>query len=322
MTPSPCHPATPSQEVSCWTARPAPSLVGLSLLVPLYRDDPSPLIAALARCQPGPDTELVVYDDGSADPALTTRLHAALSAYPGPARLLSASVNRGRSAARNRLIANAKGRHLLFLDADMIPDDARFLNRWQALITAEDPIAGFGGISVSQAPNTKDTALHKFLAARSHCHSAAWRARDPAQHTATSNLLVRADIMAKVPFDEGFKGWGWEDVEWALRARAHGAIVHIDNPATHAGLDPVPTLLRKFREGGPNYGRLLKKHPAAVRRFASYRLARLLRLCGGHLALRPLMGWVARDPAGVVPLPARHAAAKIYRTACYAEHLS
>ncbi|HWA01824.1 MAG TPA: glycosyltransferase family 2 protein [Caulobacterales bacterium] len=288
----------------------------LSILTPFHRHDPSPLLERLAQMA-GDEAEMVLLDDGSGSIDLVSTVVRAADRLPFPARLVVWEKNRGRAAARNRLIAEARGVYVLFLDADMIPDAPDFLRRWLDLIDAEGPAAAFGGLSLKQAPRKRDTALHHFLFGRSDCRDAAARARDAAQFTAASNLLVRRDVLARTPFDSGFHGWGWEDVDWALRAAEIGPIRHIDNPATHAGLDSAATLLRKCREAGPNYERLLRKHPRA-RRFASYRAARALRALPGQKRLRPPLAALARSAA---PLPLRHAALKLYRTSIYAEHL-
>ncbi len=295
----------------------------LSILTPVFRHDPTPIEQSLAAAA-GPDRarlEWVILDDGSADPVLTARLEALAAQTALTVRLIVLPQNAGRAAARNRLIAEARARHVLFLDADMVPDEPGFAGRWLALIDGEAPPAAFGGFSVTQAPDLKATALHRFMSARSDCRNAEDRARDPAQFTATSNLLVRRDVLAATPFDEGFVGWGWEDVDWALRASRFGPIRHIDNPATHAGLDSVETLLRKFGEAGPNYARLAGKHPEAVTRFASWRAAQAIRHIPGHKAARPALAFLARDPWGLTPMLARHAALKLYRTSIYAEHM-
>ena len=59
----------------------------------------------------------------------------------------------------------------------------------------------------------------------------------PEKYVFTSNLLIRRDVFDAEPFDAGFVGWGWEDVEWGMRVSRRHPIAHIDNPATHLGLD-------------------------------------------------------------------------------------
>ncbi len=296
-----------------------PASPSLSILTPVYDHDASPLIAGLARGRVRDRVEIILLDDGSPDAAVVQALKATASKLDLPISIVEGRSNVGRSRARNRLVDLACGGHVLLLDADMIPDADDFLDRWISLIHKAAPAIAFGGFSVSQAPHTRDTALHRFVSIRSDCRRAADRARDPAQFTTTSNLLIRRDVIAAIPFDESFAGWGWEDVEWALRAQAVHKILHIDNTATHAGLDDEDTLLRKARQGAANYRRLFDKHPAAVQAFRSFRAARRLKAVPGVMALRPMLERLVR--ARAAPLSARNAAYKLFRTLTYAQAL-
>lgn len=296
---------------------PAPRL---SVLTPFHRDDPTPLLRALAHTHAAGDVEIILINDGGGDAALFSRVLTHAERLPFAATLIVWGANRGRAAARNRLIEAARGAHVLFLDADMIPERTDFLDRWLDIIAAQDPAVAFGGFTVTPQA-CAETKLHRALAARSDCRPAAQRAKSPAQFTATSNLLVRADTLRAVPFDTAFRGWGWEDVDWALRAAMRAPILHVDNPALHAGLDTVDTLLRKFGEAGPNYARLAAKHPDAVAAFRSSKAARVFQRAPARDRLKAAFEWIARDPFGVTPLTARCAALKLYRTAVYAEHL-
>ncbi len=291
----------------------------LSVLTPFYRHDPRPLLRALARTHRAADVEIILLDDGGANAGDIAALYAVAEHMPCAVTLIVRARNQGRAAARNRLLAAAQARHVLFLDADMIPESPDFLDRWLDLIEARDPAIAFGGFSVpAQAP--QETALHRALSHASDCRDADARNADPAQFTTTSNLLVRRDVLVVEPFDDAFHGWGWEDVEWALRAAACADILHIDNRATHVGLDSAETLLRKARQAGPNYARLAAKHPHAVRRFRTHRAARLMKRSGAG-RLKPLFAWAARDPLGLTPMRARCAALKLYRATIYGESL-
>ena len=293
----------------------------LSVLAPTFRHDPTPLINALAAelSVLSVDVELLIYDDGSCDPDLVARIADALQRCPAPARLLVASRNSGRAQARNALVDAACGDHVLLLDADMRPQSPDFLARWLALIAAGNPSVAFGGFTVADDPAAPRTALHRYLARRSDCHGAAARAADPARFTATSNLLVRRDILAAAPFDARFSGWGWEDVEWALRVSDICAIRHIDNPALHDGLDTPEALIAKYRQAGANYNRLARAHPAAMARFPSWRAAHALSRTRGHAYARPVLAAIARTDG--VPMLLRHAALKLFRTSIYADNL-
>lgn len=307
-----------SVEVIDNAARAAAGTPALSVLVPFFRDDPGPLLAALAREAQGAvgRAEVVLLDDAGGDPALSARAEAAVRALPLPARLVRLAVNEGRAKGRNRLAAEARGRHLLFVDSDMLPDRPDFLQRWLA-VADEDAPAAVGGFSLQQVTAGPEHALHAALQLRAECVGAEARARQPEKYVFTSNLLVRRDVLAAEAFDEGFRGWGWEDVEWGMRVAARYGVRHIDNSATHLGLDTAEALAAKYENSGPNFARVLAAHPERVRTYPSYRVARALRRWPARTALRATLRRLALSPRA--PLPARIAAMKLLRAAVYAE---
>jgi glycosyltransferase involved in cell wall biosynthesis len=100
----------------------APASPTLSVLIPFYRDDPRRLLDALNRQADG-GVEVVLLDDGGVEPALSADVAAHVLTLSIPLRLISLSANEGRSKGRNRLARHARAQSLLFLDADMLPDD-------------------------------------------------------------------------------------------------------------------------------------------------------------------------------------------------------
>lgn len=291
--------------------------VRLSVLTPFHKHDPSPMLARMRNAPAG--VEFVLLDDGSNAPALIGNVIAEAEQMNAPVRVIVWAGNRGRAAGRNRLIAEARGAYVLFLDADMAPDTQSFLSIWLGIIATQQPDVAFGGLSLQHASPTTETALHHGLFARSDCRPASMRARAPAQFTASANLLVRRAFLEAHPFDDGFTGWGFEDVDWALTAARHTEILHVDNSAAHVGLDDVATLMRKSAEAGPNFARLAEKHPAHVTRFAAHRVARALKLAPDLPRLRATFARVAESSA---PMALRCAAFKLYRASHFAEHMS
>jgi hypothetical protein len=291
----------------------------LSVLIPFLRDDPTDLLRQLDSEAPALSgaVEVVLLDDGTGDAALTARLRGALDALALPARLIILSVNEGRARGRNRLTIAARGRAWLFLDSDMKPDTPRFLQTWIALTAERDPAVAFGGFSLDQAPDDPRFAVHRALSGASECLPASERAKQPEKYVYTSNLLVRRDVFAAEAFDPGFSGWGWEDVEWAMRVSRRFEVVHIDNPATHMGLDTVEDLARKFDQGAGNFARVVALHPETVAAYPSYRAARALK----RLPARPWLRGLTRRAAGssALPVRARAFALRLYRAAVYAD---
>lgn len=291
----------------------------LSVLMPFLRDDPEELLRRLDAEASALDgvVEIVVLDDGTRDAALTERLTCLVKAMALPVRLITLPTNEGRSGGRNRLSTAARGQSLLFLDSDMLPDTDRFLKIWADLAATENPAVAFGGFSLLQAPADPRFAVHRAMAAKSDCVSHEERAKQPEKYVFTSNLLVRRDVFEAEAFDAGFTGWGWEDVEWAIRVSQRFPITHVDNAATHLGLDTVGTLARKYEQAAPNFARMAARHPQIVAAYPSYRAARRLKALPGLALWRTL----ARKAAGTETLPvaARAFSLRLYRTMLYAD---
>lgn len=295
-------------------ARPA-----LSVLVPFHKDDPCLLIEALsdeAGALAG-SVELVLLDDGTGDEDLVQRVQVAVQASRLPTRFIRLKKNEGRSRGRNRLTASARGGSYLFLDSDMLPDDRRFLQNWADLVANQDPAVAFGGFSLLQASRDRAFDVHRAMAERSECIPYQARARQPEKYVYTSNLLVRRDVFEAEAFDSNFAGWGWEDVEWAMRVARRFRVVHLDNPATHLGLETADRLAGKYEQSVANFARVVQLHPDFVSQYPSYRAARILKATPGVKQWRTLLKHAALNDR--LPTPARAFSLRLYRAALYAE---
>jgi hypothetical protein len=184
-------------------------------------------------------------------------------------------------------------------------------------LVEEDVPAAFGGFSVDSTSHNPDEALHRALQTRAECLPASIRALQPEKYVYTSNLLVRRDVFEAEAFDEGFTGWGWEDVEWGMRVTPRFGVRQIENTAAHLGLDTAAVLAGKYEQSVVNFARVVARHPTIIRRYPSYRLARILR----HIPLRSLWRPLLKQTAlqSRAPLLARIVAMKGYRAALYAE---
>lgn len=286
----------------------------LSILIPTFRDDPTALLKALD--DPSAGAEVVVLDDGGGDDALAERIARRVEKLRVPVRFVRLSSNEGRAKGRNRLASHARGGHFLFLDSDMLPDTPDFVSRWAAVAESNAPVA-FGGFTLDQTPQRPEHALHRAMALKSDCTPAPERAKAPEKHVFTSNLLVRRDVFETIGFDEGFSGWGWEDVEWAMRVVRQHPILHIDNTATHLGLDPAPAMAAKYEQSAANFARVVASHRDIVSAYPSYKVASALKKVPLRQAWRPLLKRIALAEAA--PIPFRALAMRLYRAALYIE---
>jgi glycosyltransferase involved in cell wall biosynthesis len=291
----------------------------LSVLMPFLRDDPRDLLQLLDReaAFVGGAVEIVILDDGTDDRELTTELIAVVERMALPVRLITLSRNEGRSIGRNRLAEAARGGSLLFLDSDMRPDRADFLKTWIDLVTTQDPAVAFGGFSLLQASAEAKFSVHRAMATQSECLSSEERSKTPEKYVYTSNLLVRRDVFETEAFDRAFSGWGWEDVEWAMRVSRRYPVIHVDNPATHMGLDTTAQLAGKYEQSAGNFARVVAKHPDIIAGYPSFKVARMLKRAPMLKTLRPLMKRAAL--ADWLPVKARAFSLRLYRAALYAE---
>jgi len=287
----------------------------LSVLIPFYRESPNRLLAALDGSDA--DVEIVVLDDGSGDAKLSDAVAGAVRSMTTPARFLVLEANEGRAAGRNRLAAEARGRHLLFLDSDMLPDAPGFLLRWQRLVGLENPAVAFGGFSLDQAPRTRANAVHRAMALRSDCLPAATRRLAPEKHVFNLQPADPPRHPCGRAVRRRLRGWGWEDVEWAMRVSRRHPIVHIDNPATHLGLTPARTMADKFEQSAANFARVVRAHHDIVSQYPSYRAARMLKRVPLRGLWRPWLKATALFEAA--PDGMRAFALRLYRAALYAE---
>lgn len=288
----------------------------LSILIPFYKDDPTPLMTSLntligARC----DFEILLLDDGCPDMELNSAVARTLRAMVTPARLISATDNMGRAEGRNLLAHQARGDWLLYLDADMQPCDDAFLTAYLERIEDGGFDAAFGGYVVPDAAKAEHE-LHAALARSSDHNDAGMRSQIGATAFCSSNLLVRRTVMIDIPFDADFTGWGWEDVDWAVRAGAAFRLIHLDNAARHDGLQPAEALLSKFRQGAVNYARLLDKHPE-LENLPGAQAARALSVVPFQSALRGL--WSRLVTSENAPMRLRTLALKLWRASWTAE---
>lgn len=253
----------------------------LSVLVPVFDRDIAPLANALLEEIRGQDlghqVEIVFVDDASPDRTLAAANRVAIDALGSSfARLLELPRNLGRAGARNRLMAEAEGAWLLFLDADVMPDRKDFLGAYLESCRPESAVV-CGGISYALCPEPEPAySFYLFYGRRASVAPAATRNHCPWRWLFTANVMVRRDVALAVPFEERFHGYGYEDMEWGVRIGQLYQVVHIDNPVTHLGLLTKQVLQEKVRQAAPNHVLFETLHPDEAGQLRSSRLARRL----------------------------------------------
>lgn len=231
------------------------------------------MVAQAQRCSV--EVELLFADDGSTNSTYSEQLSLCFADAPVGCSVLSCGTNRGRAIIRNRLAAVAKGRYLLYLDADMLPDTDTFLERYAALARDGTLDIACGGRSYQRVADCPQSQLlYRHFSAATECVGSSVRNRNPLWYLLTNNLLVRRQLVLDHPFDSSYRGWGFEDADWAL-SLGKVSVLHIDNTASHMGLPDEHELLAKYDDSAENFRHIYRQVPE-FRKFALYRASRLL----------------------------------------------
>ena len=244
------------------------------------------------------DYEVVVVDDGSTD-GTPDWLRSNADRFPR-VRLFEQSHG-GPAEGRNRGVANARGDVIVFIDSDLVVTPT-FLGCHARALSKQWARSGsrlcftYGAVI-----NTAD--FDHPTGERHKLRDLSWA------YFATGNVAIdRAVLEQSGLFDQGFRLYGWEDLELGERLRQMGvelircpeAVGYHWHPAFR--LEQIPDLIRVEGERARMGLVFYRKHPSRrVRMIIQFtwmhRLLWGLLTLGGLLnerSLRPLLAWLVR----------------------------
>jgi glycosyltransferase involved in cell wall biosynthesis len=228
----------------------------ISILIPVNDYD---IVALVHSMKDGMEKvpefiELLIGDDGSS-PDFRNKY---LQLEGGGVRVIVSEKNIGRAAIRNKLALEAKGDHLLFIDADtMIQGTAEaYLLNWLPMINTARVICG-GTLYSEAAPGDPDKILRWKYGREREQHTAAERNKHPHSGFTTFNVLMEKSVFAKLRFNEELKQYGHEDTLLGYQLKKAGiAVLHINNPLIHEGIESNREFINKTKLGIENLSHL------------------------------------------------------------------
>lgn len=167
--------------------------------------------------------------------------------------------NTGRSGARNRGVKEAFGDLVLFTDADIIADPGLLAEHYR--FHSANPGDAVVGCEIQV--NTLSEYERYRKDPQAHARHDPERKSVPWHYFMTGNASVRkADLLRVGCFDEGFTGYGHEDLELGYRLLKSGCKLHYNSRAVNYHWHPVPyeEQCRKMFLAGKSTVRFYKKH--------------------------------------------------------------
>lgn len=225
---------------------------GISVIIPTYNR--AEILRKTLRAygeQEGRDRilEVLVVDDGSADHTRSVADELCHSSCV-PIRYLY-QPNSGLAAARNHAIREARGELILFGDDDIVPDHTVVAEHLAWHRKYPEPNVGVLGY-VAWADEVHPTAFMQWSGLYGpQFHFGRFRAGAELDYSQSyfCNTSVKASFLKQYGlFDEKFRGYGWEDIEYSYRLYTKGWRLRYNPRATgfHLKYETFDQCLRRI----------------------------------------------------------------------------
>ncbi|MFK7934407.1 MAG: glycosyltransferase family 2 protein [Saprospiraceae bacterium] len=254
----------------------------LSILIPVYNFSVVELVTTLHQQADALENiafEIVIMDDGSTAEFKSINRSIQQLAH---IQYVELTQNVGRSAIRNLLATRAAGDYLLFMDCDSEVIDSHYVATYVSHLHPQKLLYG-GRVYHATPPQDKHFYFHWKYGKKREEITARERQRQPYHSFMTNNFLIPKKVFQQIGgFDERLRQYGHEDTVFGLELqRQEVAIIHLDNPLIHIGLEQTEVFLQKTQRGVENLKFLAQHYPALeTRLLATFRWVRKLHLQG------------------------------------------
>ena len=216
----------------------------ISICIPTYNYNVEKLVSDLSQqcTEASTDFEIIVLEDGSDENHVAG--NKSIENITGVKHIVN-TENCGRSITRNRLADMAKGEKLIFIDCDSTIPDKQYISRYLANCNY-DVVCGGTTYNISQY--SPEISLRYTFGTKVEKSTAAQRNQAPYSAFTTNNMMVSKKVFEKIRFCEALRKYGHEDSLFGFDLQKNNiAILHIDNPVIHIGIESNEIFLAKTR---------------------------------------------------------------------------
>jgi len=231
----------------------------ISVLIPVYNYNIQPLVTSINTQLNNTNVnfEIICIDDASSDcyvnnDALTSVNNVTLHKL---------STNIGRSNIRNLLAEKAAYEWLLFLDADVLPENKFFINKYLECINSNKEKVFCGGIKYNSQKPKNEKLLRWVFGKNREEIDVVIRQKKPYQYFFGSNFLIHKSVFDSCLFNEKILKYGYEDVFFAEDLRNNQIpLIHLSNKVLHLGIENNIIFLVKTKQAIENLYSLTVKN--------------------------------------------------------------
>ncbi|MEX0996459.1 MAG: glycosyltransferase family 2 protein [Flavobacteriaceae bacterium] len=218
----------------------------LSILIPTYNYNITGLVESLSnqlKNTPLP-FEILVLDDCSSNIEITEvnkSIEKLANCY-----YLQNTENKGRTATRQALAEKSQYDWLLFMDADVLPKNTDFIQKFDIENQIADVV--FGGISYQETPPESNKLLRWKYGKAREAKPVSEREKIPFLSLISGCILIKKTNFIKAnAFHKNVYG---ADVLFAQNLEKQKTnVLHNDNPVIHLGLETNESFISKTKKG-------------------------------------------------------------------------
>jgi GT2 family glycosyltransferase len=235
----------------------------LSVIIPTYNrlDMLVRVLDALERQADAPEHEVIVIDDGSKDATGEV-----VGKRAGDRLIFRSQPNGGPGRARNHGVTLARGRVVVFIGDDTVPEPAFLAEHARVHRRNGDaPLVACLGYT-GWPRESRVTAFMDYI--NDYGLQFGYKlikdgAVVPFNFFYTSNISIDRQLLADHPFDTSFPSAAWEDIELAYRLDALGLKIHYNARAVTRHHHPmsVDSFARRQYTVGKSGAIFYRKHP-------------------------------------------------------------